>query len=167
MLKNLKNLLNTRNPALRAQKWSNMRTSLAPDISVNSVAEGFPSLSSLSHLFWAHHWTPSNNSCWTALTLWSKRSRKPSSRKKNLNILRRDERLSLCWNISCKCHFVGPSMLLCHCSIHCSTGFSLLSSFHGDNCKEWAVFLTLNALGDCVCAPQDILYALSLFEYPI
>lgn len=40
-------------------------------------------------------------------------------------------------------------------------GFSLLSSFHGDNSKEWAVCLTLNAGEDGifvrVCMPHDIL----------
>lgn len=62
-------------------------------------------------------------------------------------------------------------MLLYHCSIHHSAGFSLLSSFHGDNSKVWTVCLTLNAVEDCVCVhpcvPHDILCALSLCEYPL
>lgn len=42
-------------------------------------------------------------------------------------------------------------MLTRHCSIHRSTGFSLLSSFHGDNSGEWAVRPTPDAVEDCVC----------------
>lgn len=46
---------------------------------------------------------------------------------------------------------VGPEMLCCHCSIHHRTGFSLLSSFHGDNSTKWAVRLTLNTVEHRVC----------------
>lgn len=60
-------------------------------------------------------------------------------------------------------------MLSCHCSIH-HTGSSVLSSFHGDNSKEWAVCLTLDAADDCVCASVYATWnvcALSLCEYPL